>query len=34
MRLPRADWLASGAGDQVTISGFEDCRPLFGLTAG
>ena len=34
MRLPRADWLASGAGDQVTISGFEACRPLFGLTAG
>jgi hypothetical protein len=31
MRLPRADWLASGAGDQVTISGFEACRPLFGL---
>jgi RimJ/RimL family protein N-acetyltransferase len=34
MRLPRADWLASGAGDHVTISGFEACRPLFGLTAG
>jgi RimJ/RimL family protein N-acetyltransferase len=29
--LKRADWLASGAGDQVTISGFEPCRPLFGL---
>jgi RimJ/RimL family protein N-acetyltransferase len=33
MRLLRADWLASGAGDQVVISGFEACRPLFGLRA-
>ena len=31
MRLPRADWLAGGAGDQIRISGFEACRPLFGL---
>jgi RimJ/RimL family protein N-acetyltransferase len=31
MRLQRADWLASGAGDHVQISGFEACRPLFGL---
>ncbi len=31
MRLLRADWLASGLGDQVLISGFEGCRPLFGL---
>jgi RimJ/RimL family protein N-acetyltransferase len=31
MRLLRADWLASGAGDQVEITGFDPCRPLFGL---
>ena len=31
MRLPRADWLASGRGDGVRITGFEPCRPLFGL---
>jgi RimJ/RimL family protein N-acetyltransferase len=31
MRLLRADWLASGRGDHVLISGFEACRPLFGL---
>jgi RimJ/RimL family protein N-acetyltransferase len=33
LRLLRADWLASDAGGQVQISGFEPCRPLFGLTA-
>jgi RimJ/RimL family protein N-acetyltransferase len=33
MRLVRADWLASGRGDQVLISGFEGCWPLFGLPA-
>jgi len=33
MRLLRAEWLASGAGDHVVISGFEACRPLFGLPA-
>src|SRR5215471_6566972 len=33
MRLLRADWLASGRGDHVLISGFEACRPLFGLPA-
>jgi len=33
MRLLRADWLASGTGEQVLISGFEACRPLFGLPA-
>ena len=31
MRLPRAAWLASGLGDGVRITGFEPCRPLFGL---
>jgi RimJ/RimL family protein N-acetyltransferase len=31
MRLLRADWLASGTGDQVEITGFDACRPLFGL---
>jgi len=34
MRLRRAEWLASGIGDQVLISGFEACRPLFGLPPG
>lgn len=29
--LKRADWLASGAAEQVQISGFESCRHLFGL---
>jgi len=33
MRLLRADWLARGTGNQVLISGFEACRPLFGLPA-
>jgi len=33
LRLLRADWLAGGRGDQVLISGFEACRPLFGLPA-
>jgi hypothetical protein len=33
MRLRRAGWLASGTGDHVLISGFEACRPLFGLPA-
>jgi hypothetical protein len=34
MRLVRADWLASGTGDHIQISGFEACRPLFGLPGG
>src|SRR6266568_2399716 len=33
MRLQRADWLARGSASQIQISGFEACRPLFGLTA-
>jgi len=33
MRLQRADWLARGSAGQFQISGFEACRPLFGLTA-
>jgi RimJ/RimL family protein N-acetyltransferase len=33
MRLLRSDWLASGRGDQVKISGLEGCWPLFGLPA-
>jgi RimJ/RimL family protein N-acetyltransferase len=33
MRLLRADWLASGRADHVLISGFDACRPLFGLPA-
>ena len=31
LRLTREDWLASGAGDSVQISGFEACRPYFGV---
>jgi RimJ/RimL family protein N-acetyltransferase len=31
MRLRRAAWLASGRGSGVQISGFEACRPFFGL---
>ena len=31
MLLLRADWLASGAGEHVLISGLEPCLPLFGL---
>jgi RimJ/RimL family protein N-acetyltransferase len=33
MRLLRADWLASGIGADVEITGFGACRPLFGLPA-
>jgi RimJ/RimL family protein N-acetyltransferase len=33
MRLPRSDWLARGGASHIQISGFEACRPLFGLTA-
>ena len=31
LRLSRADWEASGQAASVQISGFESCRPLFGL---
>ena len=31
LRLTREKWLASGAGDSVQISGFEACRPYFGV---
>jgi hypothetical protein len=31
LRMLRADWLASGLGDQVEITGFDACLPLFGL---
>jgi RimJ/RimL family protein N-acetyltransferase len=31
LRLLRADWLASGLGGQVEITGFDACLPLFGL---
>jgi RimJ/RimL family protein N-acetyltransferase len=34
MRLRRADWLAAGSAAGITISGFDACRPLFGLPAG
>jgi RimJ/RimL family protein N-acetyltransferase len=32
-RLTRERWLASGQAATVTVSGFEPCRPLFGLPA-
>ncbi|HZW45789.1 MAG TPA: GNAT family protein [Dermatophilaceae bacterium] len=31
LRLTREDWLFSGAGDGVQITGFEACRPYFGV---
>lgn len=31
LRLTREDWLSSGGGDAVRISGFEACRPYFGV---
>ncbi|HYP45466.1 MAG TPA: GNAT family protein [Propionibacteriaceae bacterium] len=31
LRLSRSDWEASGQAASVKISGFERCRPLFGL---
>ena len=31
LRLTREDWLCSRAGDGVQISGFEACRPYFGV---
>jgi len=31
MRLQRSDWLAGRGADGIEISGFEPCRPLFGL---
>lgn len=31
LRLLRADWLASGHGDEVAVAGFAPCRPLFGV---
>lgn len=33
LRMLRADWLASGAADEVSITGIEPCLPLFGLPA-
>jgi RimJ/RimL family protein N-acetyltransferase len=31
LRLPVADWRAAGHGREVTVTGFEACRPWFGL---
>lgn len=31
LRLRRADWLAADHADGITVTGFEPCRPLFGL---
>ncbi len=33
LRLTREDWLSSGRGADVMISGFDPCRPYFGLDA-
>jgi RimJ/RimL family protein N-acetyltransferase len=33
LRLRRADWLAGVNADGVLISGFDECRPYFGLAA-
>jgi RimJ/RimL family protein N-acetyltransferase len=34
MRLPRADWVAGDGAQGIEISGFDACRPLFGLAVG
>jgi RimJ/RimL family protein N-acetyltransferase len=34
LRLRREDWLARSGGEDVTVSGFEPCRHLFGLPRG
>jgi RimJ/RimL family protein N-acetyltransferase len=34
LRLTREDWLLSGAGEAVGITGFEACRPYFGVWTG
>lgn len=34
LRMLRADWLATGAAADVTITGIDGCLPLFGLPAG
>jgi RimJ/RimL family protein N-acetyltransferase len=31
LRLSRADWEASGEAESIVVSGFENCRPFFGL---
>jgi RimJ/RimL family protein N-acetyltransferase len=31
LMIKRDEWLAGGLADQVEVSGFEPCRPLFGL---
>jgi RimJ/RimL family protein N-acetyltransferase len=31
LRMTRERWLATGAGEDVTVEGFEPCRPYFGL---
>jgi hypothetical protein len=33
LRLRREEWLASGQAADFEISGFDPCRPLFGLPA-
>ena len=34
MRLTAEDWRASGRGRHVLVTGFETCRPWFGITPG
>jgi hypothetical protein len=31
LRLSRADWEASGQAASIEVSGFQGCRPFFGL---
>lgn len=31
IRLTRADWLASDGSRDIVVSGFEPCRPFFGV---
>jgi len=31
LRLTHEDWLSSGAGEGARITGFEACRPYFGV---
>jgi RimJ/RimL family protein N-acetyltransferase len=31
LRLTRAQWETAGGGDDLTIVGFEPCRPFFGV---
>lgn len=34
LRMTREEWLETGAAAEVTVEGFETCRPFFGLASG